>query len=65
VSRKEFEDYYAEKGIERAAVEWWSSAYESIEDGECAVDDPTLEEFLKEVGRSPEPLESVIEKMLK
>lgn len=64
VSRKEFDDYYTERGIDRAGVEWWSSAYDSIEDGECDVHDPTLEKFLKEAGRTPESLESVIERML-
>lgn len=65
VSQKEFEDYYVAKGMERAAVEWWSSAYDAIKNGECAIDDPTLENFLKEAGRTPDPLESTIEDMLK
>ncbi|KAI5364478.1 hypothetical protein J4E82_011407 [Alternaria postmessia] len=64
VSRKEFDDYYIGRGIDRGQVEWWSSAYDGIKNGECDIDDPTLEEFLKEAGRRPEPLEPTIEKML-
>ncbi|KAJ4982506.1 NmrA family protein [Stagonosporopsis vannaccii] len=65
VSRTEFEDHYAANGVERAAVEWWSTAYEAIANGECDIDDPTLEEFLREAGRSPAQLETTIENMLK
>lgn len=65
VSRKEYENYYAEKGTERASVEWWSSSYDALEDGECAIDDPTLEKLLADASRSPEPLEATIEEMLK
>ena len=65
VSRKEYEDYYAERGAERASVEWWSSSYDALKDGECAINDPTLEGLLKEAGRSPTPLEETIEEMLK
>ncbi|KAF1851961.1 NAD(P)-binding protein [Cucurbitaria berberidis CBS 394.84] len=66
VSRKEYEDFYInEKGMEKPSVEWWSSTYDAVEDGECAIDDPTLETLLKEAGRSPEPLEETIETMLR
>ncbi|KNG50127.1 nad(P)-binding protein [Stemphylium lycopersici] len=66
VDRKTYEDYYVQDmGMERPAVEWWSSTYEALEDGECAVDDPTLEGFLKEAGREPKPLEDTIREMLK
>ncbi|KAI3401504.1 hypothetical protein diail_10938 [Diaporthe ilicicola] len=65
VSRKEYEDFYAERGTERASVEWWSSSYDALRDGECAIDDPTLENLLREAGRSPTPLEATVEQMLK
>ena len=66
VSRKEYEDYYVgKKGMERPSVEWWSSTYEAVADGECDIKDPTLEGILKEAGRKPEPLEETIEEMLK
>lgn len=65
VSRKEYEDFYVkEKGMERPSVEWWSSSYDALKDGECEIDDPTLESMLKEAGRTPKPLEETIEEML-
>lgn len=66
VSRKEYEEFYVNgKGMERASVEWWSSTYDALRDRECAIDDATLEDFLKRAGRSPKPLEDTIEAMLK
>lgn len=66
VSRKEYEEFYVvEKGMERASVEWWSSTYDALKDGECAIDDPTLEWILREAGRKPESLEGTIERMMK
>lgn len=65
VSRKEYEDYYvSEKGMERASVEWWSSTYDAVADGECDITDDTLENILKELGRKPKPLEATIEDMM-
>ncbi|KAI4850368.1 NAD(P)-binding protein [Aureobasidium sp. EXF-8845] len=64
VSKKEFDDYYTGRGLDRASVEWWSSAYESFKDGECAVKDPTLEDLLKEAGKKPELLGTTIKNML-
>lgn len=66
VSRKAYEDFYVqEMGMERRAVEWWSSSYDALRDGECAIDDPTLEEMLQDVGRTPKALEETIEEMMK
>jgi uncharacterized protein YbjT (DUF2867 family) len=66
VSRKEYEDFYVnEKGMERPSVEWWSSSYDALKDGECAIDDSTLETILKDAGRSPKPLEETVEEMLR
>jgi uncharacterized protein YbjT (DUF2867 family) len=66
VSRKEYEDFYVnEKGMEKASVEWWSSTYDALKDGECEIDDPTLEGILKDAGRQPKPLEETIEEMLR
>lgn len=65
VSRREYEDFYAnEKGMQRPSVEWWSSTYDALKDGECAIDDPTLEGILKEAGQLSESLEKRIEEML-
>lgn len=66
VSRKEFEDYYVKnKEMERLAVEWWSSTFDAVKDGECDIKDTTLEEILKEAGRKPKPLEETVEEMMK
>ncbi|KAF2873130.1 hypothetical protein BDV95DRAFT_541932 [Massariosphaeria phaeospora] len=65
VSRKEHEEFYVkEKGMEQPAVEWWSSTYDALKDGECDIKDPTLEKLLKEAGRTPKALEETIEEML-
>lgn len=64
VERKEFEDYYVGRGMERASVEWWSSTYDALKDGECAIEDDTLETILKEPGRTPTSLEETVEKMM-
>jgi uncharacterized protein YbjT (DUF2867 family) len=65
LSRKPHEDYYVnEKQMERPAVEWWSSTYEAIEDGECDIKDTTLEGILEEAGRKPKSLEATIKEML-
>jgi uncharacterized protein YbjT (DUF2867 family) len=64
VSKREFDDYYTRRGLDRASVEWWSSAYDSFMDGECAVEDPTLEKLLEEAGRNPERFETTFKNML-
>jgi uncharacterized protein YbjT (DUF2867 family) len=66
VSKKEYEDYYVtERGVERANVEWWSSTYDALKDGECDIKDSTLENILQEAGRKPKPLEATIEEMMR
>ncbi|KAF1966204.1 NAD(P)-binding protein [Bimuria novae-zelandiae CBS 107.79] len=34
VLREEYVDHYAQQGMERASVEWWSSTYDALKDGE-------------------------------
>jgi len=64
-SRKEYEDFYVEKmGMERASVEWWSSSYDAVKDGECHITDPTLESIFKEAGRTPKPMEKTVKEMM-
>lgn len=65
VSRKEHEDFYVgEMGMERSAVEWWSSTYEALKDGECKIEDGTLEGILREAGRKPKAFEETVKEML-
>ncbi|EUC50481.1 hypothetical protein COCMIDRAFT_82007 [Bipolaris oryzae ATCC 44560] len=66
VGRKEYEEFYVrEMGMERPAVEWWSSTYEALEAGECEIKDETLEGILREAGRTPVPVEVTIREMMK
>lgn len=66
VSRKEYEKFYIEeKGMEKPSVEWWSSTYDALKDGECDIKDTTLESILKEAERKPKPLEQTIEEMMR
>jgi uncharacterized protein YbjT (DUF2867 family) len=64
VSRKEYEDHYVGTGMEKASVEWWSSTYDALKDGECKIEDDTLESILHAAGRKPQPLEETIEEMM-
>jgi uncharacterized protein YbjT (DUF2867 family) len=66
VSRTEYEDFYVnQKGMEKSSVEWWSSTYDALKEGECKIDDETLERILEEAGRKPKALEDTIEEMLR
>jgi uncharacterized protein YbjT (DUF2867 family) len=66
IDRKEYEDFYVgEKGMEKPSVEWWSSTYDALKDGECAIVDDTLETILREDGRTPKTLDETIEEMMK
>jgi hypothetical protein len=64
VERKKYEDYYVGRGMQRASVEWWSSTFDALRDGECAIEDDTLETILKEAGRTPKSLDETIEAMM-
>ena len=57
--------YVEDRGLQAPAVRWWVSTYASLEDGECIVDDPTLEKLLAKVGKKPTPLEDTIKSMVK
>ncbi|KAI1427455.1 hypothetical protein F5Y12DRAFT_153791 [Xylaria sp. FL1777] len=66
VGRQEHERYYVEeRGLPKPAVEWWVSTYEALEDGECLVDDSTLEKLLARVGLKPIPVEETVAAMIK
>ncbi|KAK7949088.1 uncharacterized protein PG986_009974 [Apiospora aurea] len=65
VGRKEHERHYVEdRGMDRPAVEWWSATYDALEDGECLIDDPTLETLLDLVGRKAVPIEETVKAMV-
>lgn len=64
VSREEYVEHYASKGRDRASVEWWSSTYDALKDGECDVKDTTLESILRDAGKVPKSLEATMEEMM-
>jgi uncharacterized protein YbjT (DUF2867 family) len=64
VSRKEYEDHYVVNGTDRASVEWWSTTYDALKDGECDIKDDTLEAMLREAGRKPKAIDETIAEML-
>jgi uncharacterized protein YbjT (DUF2867 family) len=65
VSKDEHEQFYIhERGMNQSFVKWWSSSYEAIRNGECATQDSTLEELLKEKGRTPKPFEETVAEMV-
>ena len=45
-------------------ITWWSKSYDALRDGECQIDDPTLERLLAEKGVKPTPMEETVAKML-
>ncbi|KAI2632322.1 NAD(P)-binding protein [Hypoxylon sp. NC1633] len=74
VPRPEFERYYSEgRNAERPspgwkggpAVRWWAGAYEALDHGEAAVDDPTLERLLRSVGVTPTSIEEIVLAMVR
>ncbi|KAI2611228.1 NAD(P)-binding protein [Hypoxylon fragiforme] len=66
VDKEEYVRHYVEeRGRERPAVRWWASTYEALEDGECLVDDPTLEALLERVGVRPTSIEETVRAMVK
>ncbi|KAI1417995.1 NAD(P)-binding protein [Hypoxylon sp. FL1857] len=66
VRKEEHEKYYVqERAKDRRAVRWWMSTYEALEDGECLIDDPTLERLLSGAGVKPTTVEETISKMVK
>jgi hypothetical protein len=64
VSRDEHIRYYVkDRGLPENAVKWWAATYEAVKDGECEINDPTLDKLMKEAGIAPTPVEQTIKKM--
>lgn len=63
VGREEYEEYYVGRGVEKGAVEWWSTSYAALEAGECDIRDGTLGELLKKMGVVPKPMEETVREM--
>lgn len=65
VPREEHEKFYVqERNMPAPMITWWSKSYDALRDGECQIDDPTLERLLAEKGVKPTPMEETVAKML-
>lgn len=66
VPREEHEKFYVqERGMSEPMIKWWSKTYDALRDGECEIDDPTLEELLATKGKKPIPMEKSVAEMVK
>ncbi|KAM0724257.1 hypothetical protein Q7P37_000139 [Cladosporium fusiforme] len=65
VDREEHEKFYVqEMGMPEPMITWWSKSYDALRDGECQIDDPTLETLLATKGLKPTPMEKTVADML-
>ena len=66
VSRDEHEKFYTEeRKMPQPMIEWWARTYDALEDGECEIKDPTLEELLARKGKKPKSMEETVAEMMK
>ncbi|KAI1106805.1 NAD(P)-binding protein [Jackrogersella minutella] len=56
--------YVGELGRDKKYVRWWAGSYEALGEGECLVDDGTLERLLAGVGVRPTGVEEIIRQMV-
>ncbi|TGO46532.1 hypothetical protein BOTNAR_0581g00070 [Botryotinia narcissicola] len=64
VSDQEYIDYYAEKGLPKAMLEWWVSSYTALSEGECEIKDGKSDELLASVGVKPKEMEETVREMM-
>ncbi|KAK1072845.1 hypothetical protein LTR74_002360 [Friedmanniomyces endolithicus] len=65
ISRDEHEAYYTQqRGMEEPFIKWWSKTYDALRDGECHIQDPTLELLLGKQGLKPKHMEATVAEML-
>lgn len=66
VPRQEHEKFYVqEKGMPEPMITWWSKSYDALRDGECKIDDPTLENLLASKNVKPKQMEETVAEMMK
>jgi len=66
VPRDEHERYYIrERGMPEGLITWWSKTYDALNEHECEIHDPALEQLLAKKGVKPKSLEWTIAQMLK
>ncbi|KAK1079835.1 hypothetical protein LTR33_006054 [Friedmanniomyces endolithicus] len=64
ISRDENEAYYTQqRGMEEPFIKWWSKTYDALRDGECHIQDPTLELLLGKQGLKPKHMEATVAEM--
>lgn len=65
VSQQEYERYcIEERGQDDGTAKWWSKSYVALSDGECEIEDSTLEDLLAKKDRKPRPFQETLRDML-
>lgn len=65
VSRDEHVEHHVnERKLDEGHITWWSKTYDAVRDGECLVEDTTLEKLLSSKGKKPKPVEETIREMI-
>ncbi|EMC95120.1 hypothetical protein BAUCODRAFT_526772 [Baudoinia panamericana UAMH 10762] len=65
VTKDEHVEYYVQqRQMPRPMVEWWADSYLALQDNECLIEDPTLEQLLAERGAKPQQMEDTVKQML-
>lgn len=65
VSREEHENHYVkERDMDDLFIKWWSKTYDALNENECDIHDPTLEQLLEKKGLKPVSMEETVRKML-
>ena len=66
VPREEHEQFYVqERNMSAPMITWWSKTYDALRDGECQIDDPTLEQLLANKGVKPTSMGETVAEMLR
>ena len=64
VDRESHEQYHVqERGMDDAYVKWWAKTYDALRDGECEINDSTLEDLLSSKGVQPKAMEDTVREM--
>ncbi|KAG4033615.1 hypothetical protein MFRU_004g01190 [Monilinia fructicola] len=64
VGEKEYVNHYVEKGVEKEMLEWWSSSYTALDEGECEIQDGLLDELLDSAKVKQKAIGETVREML-
>lgn len=53
-----------ERKLDEGHITWWSHTYDAVRDGECRVEDTTLEQLLSSKGKKPKPVQETVKEMI-